>query len=255
MDTASLRFHGELDDFLPRGRRGRPQHYPVERRAAIKDVIEALGVPHPEVDAILVDGTSVGFDHLLAAGETVDVYPADIAPPVAAPRHLRPPLPRPPRFLLDVHLGRLARYLRLLGLDSRYPGEIGDAELAARAEAEGRILLTRDRALLKRRCVDLGRFVRADDPFEQLVEVIRAFVRREELAPFTRCTRCNGRLVPVAKADIAHRLAPRTRRYVDDFLRCEACGRLYWHGSHVTRMQDLVARLHRRLDEATADAP
>ncbi len=248
---ARLRFHGELDDFLPRDRRGRVQAYRVERRAAIKDVIEALGVPHPEVDAILVDGASVGFDHRLAAGETVDVYPADITPPLASPRHLRPPLPRPPRFLLDVHLGRLARYLRLLGLDSHYSRHAEDAALAALAEAEERILLTRDRALLKRKSVALGRFLRADDPFEQLVEVTRAFARLEDLAPFTRCTRCNGRLAVVDKAAVVHRLEPLTRRYVDDFLRCEACGRVYWHGSHVTRMRALVARLRRRLAETT----
>lgn len=251
MDTARLRFHGELVDFLSRERRGHPIAYRVDRRAALKDVIEALGVPHPEVDALLVDGLPVGFSHPLAAGETVDVFPADAAPPVAASHRLRPPLPRPPRFLLDVHLGRLARYLRLLGMDCRYRHHADDAELAAWAETEERILLTRDRALLKRRRVALGRCVRADDPFEQLVEVVRAFVRLDDLAPFTRCTRCNGRLEAVAKHEVAHRLAPLTRRYVDDFLQCEACGQLYWHGSHVARMRSLVARLRHRLDEAT----
>ncbi|MFG6175640.1 Mut7-C RNAse domain-containing protein [Halomonas sp. THAF12] len=251
MDTARLRFHGELDDFLPRERRGRTLTYRVDRRAAIKDVIEALGVPHPEVDAILVNGAPVGFDHPLAAGETVNVYPANVAPPGAASHHLRPPLPQPPRFVLDVHLGRLARYLRLLGLDCRYRHRADDAELAEWAETEARILLTRDRNLLKRRRVGLGRFVRADAPFEQLVEVVQAFVRRDELAPFTRCTRCNGRLEVVAKDTVIHRLEPLTRRYVDDFLQCEACGQLYWHGSHVSQMRSLVARLRHRLDEAT----
>ncbi|MDR5867514.1 Mut7-C RNAse domain-containing protein [Halomonas koreensis] len=246
MASARLRFHGELEDFLAPASRGRPIDYPVSRRASIKDVIEALGVPHPEVDAIRVDGTPVGFDSPLGSGDTVDVYPAgaDLPAPV---RHLRPPLPRPRRFLLDVHLGRLARYLRLLGVDCRYRNHAGDAELAARAEAEGRILLTRDRNLLKRRRIALGRFVRADDPFDQLAEVARAFDLGDELAPFTRCTRCNGRLVAVDKAAVDHRLEPLTRRYVDDFLQCDRCGQVYWHGSHVSRMQALVERLRRRL--------
>lgn len=246
MTEARFRFHGELNDFLPAARRHRCLPYPVTRRAAIKDVIEALGVPHPEVDAIRVDGTPVGFDYPLGSGNTVDVYPAgaDLPAPV---RHLRPPLPRPRRFLLDVHLGRLARYLRLLGVDCRYRNHAPDAELAARAEAEGRILLTRDRNLLKRKRIALGRFVRADAPFAQLEEVVRAFGLWDELAPFTRCTRCNGRLVTVDKATVEHRLEPLTRRYVDDFLQCQRCGQVYWHGSHVARMRALVERLRRRL--------
>lgn len=246
MASARLRFHGELEDFLAPASRGRPIDYPVSRRASIKDVIEALGVPHPEVDAIRVDATPVGFDYPLGNGDTVEIFPAgaELAAPV---RHLRPPLPRPRRFLLDVHLGRLARYLRLLGVDCGYRNHAGDAELAARAEAEGRILLTRDRNLLKRRRIALGRFVRADDPFDQLAEVARAFDLRDELAPFTRCTRCNGCLVAVDKAKVAHRLEPLTRRYVDDFLQCDRCGQVYWHGSHVARMEALVERLRRRL--------
>ncbi|XKE44355.1 Mut7-C ubiquitin/RNAse domain-containing protein [Halomonas organivorans] len=248
MAEARFRFHDELNDFLPPERRHRAFAYEVDRRAAIKDVIEALGVPHPEVDVILVDGTCVGFDYHLRGGDAVHVYPPGTVLPLATPRHLRPPLPRPRRFLLDVHLGRLARYLRLLGVDCRYRNQAADAELAARAETEGRILLTRDRNLLKRKRIALGRFVRADAPFDQLEEVARAFHLQAELAPFTRCTRCNGRLVPVHKADVDHRLEPLTRRYVDDFLQCDRCGQVYWHGSHVTRMEALVERLKRRLE-------
>ncbi|UYG06528.1 Mut7-C ubiquitin/RNAse domain-containing protein [Halomonas sp. M4R1S46] len=248
MAIARFRFHAELNDFLPPERRERRFAYPFDRQAAIKDAIEALGVPHPEVNVILVDGASVGFDHRLRDGDRVDVYPAGAAVPGRAPRRLRPPLPHPLRFLLDVHLGRLARYLRLLGFDCRYHHRAGDAELAARAEREGRILLTRDRNLLKRKRVALGRFVRADDPFIQLEEVARAFSLLGELAPFTRCTRCNGRLASVDKAAVDHHLEPLTRRYVDDFLQCQGCGQVYWHGSHVAHMEALVDRLRQRLE-------
>jgi uncharacterized protein with PIN domain len=246
MASADFRFHAELNDFLPRERRGRPFSHAFERRAAIKDVIESLGIPHTEVDVILVDGASVGFDHILGDGERVDVYPWSVEIPVASPQRLRPRPPAVPRFVLDAHLGRLARYLRLLGFDCRYRNDFGDDELAAIADEEARVLLTRDRNLLKRKRIRLAHFVRADDPLEQLEEVCDEFDLVDAFAPFTRCTRCNGKLVPVDKADVIDRLEPLTRQYVERFLECDSCGHLYWHGSHVGRMQALVERLKAR---------
>ncbi|MGM0986950.1 MAG: Mut7-C RNAse domain-containing protein [Pseudomonadota bacterium] len=245
MPHAAFRFHDRLNDFLPPAWRGEPLSRDVSRRAAIKDVIESLGVPHTEVDVILVDGTSVGFGHILAGGERVAVYPWTVAP--AKARHLRPRPPACPRFLLDAQLGRLARYLRLLGFDCHYRNDIGDAELAARAEAEQRVVLSRDRGLLKRKRIHLAHYVRADAPWQQVEEVCREFDLLPAFAPFTRCTHCNGRLVAVTKEAVIDRLEPLTRQYVDDFLQCEACGRLYWHGSHVSRMEERVARLRRTL--------
>lgn len=244
MAAADVHFHDRLNDFLPPPRRGDPIALEVSRRAAIKDVIESLGVPHTEIDVILVDSVSVGFEHILAGGERVDVYPWPSAPP--ATRHLRPAPPACPRFVLDAHLGRLARYLRLLGFDCRYRNDIGDAEVAAIAEQESRVVLTRDRPLLKRKRIRLAHYVRHVDPWRQVEEVCDEFDLYPVLAPFTRCTRCNGRLVAVAKEAVIDRLEPLTRRYVEDFLQCEGCGQLFWHGSHVSRMQTLVERLERR---------
>ncbi|MDN3520157.1 Mut7-C RNAse domain-containing protein [Halomonas ramblicola] len=247
MPSAEFRFHGELNDFLAPVRRRRPFAQAVTRRASVKDVIEALGVPHTEVDVIVVDGVSVGFDHRLEAGACprVAVYPWSLAPPLAEVHHLRPRPPRPPRWVLDVHLGRLAGYLRLLGFDCRYRNDLRDPELAACAAEEGRVLLTRDRRLLQRRCVTLGHFVRADAPRRQLEEVCAVFDLYDAFAPFSRCTRCNGRLAPVEKARVVHRLEPLTRRYVERFLECRDCGQLYWHGSHMGPMRELVAQLRR----------
>lgn len=245
MPHAEFRFHDRLNDFLPPASRGRPLSHDVSRRAAIKDVIESLGVPHTEVDVILVDGTSVGFEHMLGGGERVAVYPWITAPRAA--RHLRPRPPSCPRFLADAQLGRLARYLRLLGFDCRYDNDIGDAELAAQAEQQQRVVLTRDRLLLRRKRIQLAHYVRADAPWQQVEEVCREFNLAPMFAPFTRCTDCNGRLVTVDKASVIDRLEPLTRQYVDDFLQCEACGKLYWHGSHVARMKERVAQLRKTL--------
>ena len=244
MAVADIHLHDRLNDLLPPRRRGQVITLEVSRRAAIKDVIESLGVPHTEVDVILVDGDAVGFSHILAGGERVDVYPWPTAP--AAARHLRPTPPTRPRFVLDAHLGRLARYLRLLGFDCRYRNDIDDAEVAALAEQESRVVLTRDRALLRRKRIRLAHYVREVDPWRQVEEVCDEFDLYPVLAPFTRCSRCNGRLARVEKAEVEHRLEPLTRRYVEEFLECEACGQLFWHGSHVSRMEAPVERLQRR---------
>jgi len=246
MADAEFRFHGRLNDFLPRARREGPLRHAIDRRAAIKDVIESLGVPHTEVDVILVDGRSVDFAHRLAGGERVAVYPWTVAAPVAEAHHLRPSPPAVPRFVLDAHLGKLARFLRQLGFDCRYRNDIGDAELAACADAEGRILLTRDRRLLMRRRVTLAHYLRSIDPWRQVEEVCDEFDLVPALAPFTRCPTCNGRLVPVPREAVLDRLEPMTRRHVEAFLQCEACGQLFWHGSHASRLARRIEALRQR---------
>ncbi len=242
-----FRFHGELNDFLPRERRSRAFSRDVPPKAAVKDVIESLGVPHTEVDVILVNGESAGFFCQLEGGEQIEVYPWSLVPPVAPVCHLRPrPAPRP-RFVLDAHLGKLARHLRLLGFDCRYHHAIEDDEIAKLAESEKRIVLSRDRGLLMRRRIEQAHFVRNIKPLAQLEEVCSTFDLVNALAPFTRCTRCNGLLVEVDKADVQDRLEPRTRAHVEHFFECENCGHLYWHGSHVERMRSMVERLRKRL--------
>jgi len=245
MPDAQFRFHDRLNDFLASALRDATLSRDVSRRAAVKDVIESLGVPHTEVDVILVDGASVGFDHILVGGERVEVYPWTNAPPSA--HHLRPRPPLYPRFLADAQLGRLARYLRLLGFDCQYHNDIGDAELATRADEQQRVLLTRDRSLLMRKRIRLAHYVRASKPWEQVGEVCREFDLAPLFAPFTRCMRCNGRLHVIDKAAVIDRLEPLTRQCVDSILECEACGQLYWHGSHVARMKAQVERLRQRL--------
>jgi uncharacterized protein with PIN domain len=246
MATATFRFYAELNDFLPRERRRRPFVYSFERRAAIKDVIEALGVPHTEIDLILVNGLPIGFAHILADGERVSVYPVFEALDISPLGCLRPRPPRPPRFVLDAHLGTLARYLRLLGFDTSYRNDYGDEELAAISATERRVLLTRDRGLLKRRIVAHGMFVRDDDPREQIKDVVARLDLAELARPFSRCARCNGLLAPVEKSAIEDRLEPNTRCYYYRFLRCGGCGKIYWKGSHFRRLASLIDSVRRK---------
>ncbi|MBP8974581.1 MAG: Mut7-C ubiquitin/RNAse domain-containing protein [Anaerolineae bacterium] len=241
MSQATFRFYAELNDFLPSSRRQVPFAHRFDGRVSIKDMIESLGVPHTEVDLILVNGESVDFRYLVQDGDRISVYPVFESFDITPLLRVRPRPLRRPRFVLDVHLGRLAGYLRLLGFDVLYSSDCDDATLAALSRDERRTLLTRDRGLLKRRQVTHGYCVRATNPREQVREVLRRFDLYCLVAPFSRCIRCNGVLEPVAKQSVENRLPPQVRAHHDDFRICAACGQVYWRGSHYERLQALVA--------------
>jgi uncharacterized protein with PIN domain len=242
MVRLTLRFYAELNGFLPPGRRGAPLAVDVPATATIKDVIESLGVPHTEVDLLLAGGEPVGFAHRGCDGERIAVYPPFRSLDLGPLLRLRPP-PGEARFVLDSHLGALAALLRLLGFDALYRNDYDDPTLAAVSRDEGRILLTRDRGLLKRSAVTHGYHVWETDPERQAADVLRRFRLFDAVAPFRRCLGCNGPLAPVPKAAVLDRLPPRTRRYYDDFARCAACGQVYWKGPHFRRLERLVERL------------
>lgn len=232
-----LRFFGGLDYFLrPRGTSE------VERllheKTSVKDVIEACGVPHPEVDLIVASGVAVDFGQCLQSQCDLEVYGVPAPPQLERGRALQ--RREVDRFVADGHLGKLVRNLRLLGVDVLYDRDAHDDALVALAAAEQRALLTRDRRLLMHRAVRDGYCPRSSNPEEQTDEVLRRFQLVDALHPYTRCLRCNGLLVPVSKSEIIDQLEPLTRAYYDTFCRCEMCGRVYWAGSHATRLAALI---------------
>ena len=238
--SAEFRFYEELNDFLPAARRkvGFMQHF--HGTPAVRDVIQAIGVPHTAVDLVLVDGRSVTFGHRLTGGERVAVYPVferlDIGPVV----RLRPKPLRRTRFILDVHLGKLARDLRMLGFDSAYQPDWSDAAIIDRALAESRIILTRDVGILKQSRVTHGYWLRSTRPERQLPEVLRALQLERQARPFTRCMECNSRLEPAAKTAVAARVEESILARFDRFWQCRSCGKVYWRGSHYRRMLERV---------------
>jgi uncharacterized protein with PIN domain/sulfur carrier protein ThiS len=241
--TATFRFYEELNDFLPPARRKREFDAPLPRAATAKHMIEALGVPHTEVEVVLVNGESVGFDRVLRDGDRVAVYPKfeslDITPLL---RVRQRPL-RETRFFADAHLGGLARLLRLLGFDTLYDNGLHDAEVEQLARAGGRIVLTRDRELLKRRGITHGCYVHAPKPQAQLREVFDRLELARNARPFTRCLACNGELAPVTGEALLAGLPPSVRERHTRFAGCAQCGRIYWEGSHWRRMREIVERL------------
>lgn len=235
-----IRFYAELDDLVAPARRGRASEVEVGPGTTVKDLAESLGVPHTEIEVILVNGRSVDFAYRLEPGDRVAVYPVFEAFDVTSVVRLRPAPLRQPRFILDVHLGRLARYLRLLGFDSLWRNDADDVALVRTSIGERRTLLTRDRGILKRAVLTHAYYVREREPRRQALEVLRRFDLVDAVAPFGRCLECNGVLVDVAKEEVEELLPPRVRQGFDDFRRCEACRRVYWKGSHYVRLRALV---------------
>jgi uncharacterized protein with PIN domain len=228
MSTAYFSLLGRLQDFLKRDQKGKKISVEFRGRQSIKHLVESLGIPHPEIGAIQVNGQEGSLGTITQDADQVEVHPIPNGCPVG------------PRFPLDGHLGRLAAYLRMLGFDCLYRNDYDDEQLAETAQREDRILLSRDRRLLMRKAVTYGYCLRPLDSLEQLNEVIQRFDLTSRLAPFHRCLLCNHPLEPVAKEVVLDRLEPLTRLYFDDFQICPSCGQIYWKGSHYEKMQKLV---------------
>lgn len=236
-NKAIFRFYEELNDFLPAGKRKKEKIYAFNGNPSIKDAIEAQNVPHTEVDLIVVNGNPVDFSYKLNEGDRVAVYPVfeslDIAPAI---KSSRTPL-RDTKFILDVHLGKLARLLRMMGFDTLYRNDFEDKEIIKTASGEKRIILTRDKGILKNNLVERGCYIRSQKPEKQLKEVILRLQLQSSVKFLSRCLTCNGKIVETDKKIIEKRLKPGTRKYFNTFFCCNECGRIYWKGSHYERMR------------------
>lgn len=240
---AHFRFYEELNDFLPVEIRKKTFDYNFKINQTVKDAIEAMGVPHPEVDLILVNGNSVGFSYQIIHEDRISVYPVFESFDISEVNRLRPEPLREPRFVLDVHLGKLCKYLRMMGFDTIYRNDLDDVEIVEISVKENRIILTRDIGILKNGLVTHGYWLRSQDSREQLKEVIRRFQLKAEVRPFYRCTVCNGFIRPVKKADIVDFLPNQTKKFFDAFFRCTSCKKIYWEGTHYESMRDFIGEI------------
>ncbi|MFI6871509.1 Mut7-C RNAse domain-containing protein [Nocardia sp. NPDC050406] len=246
MGTAeiTIEFAPELRLFVAAARRVGPGAVRVDGVSTLGHLVESLGVPLTEVGALLVDARPVAPSHIPAAGETITVGA------VARPQTL----PDAPRFLLDIHLGTLARRLRLLGIDAAYENpDIGDAALATRSAAEARILLSRDRGLLRRREIYAGAYIYSHRPADQLDDVLSRFA--PPLRPWTRCTACNGMLRAVDREAVRHMVPDGTEHCYDTFAQCADCGQAYWKGAHHARLDAIVMRAQQRYGAEALTTP
>ncbi|MBC3541617.1 Mut7-C RNAse domain-containing protein [Rufibacter sediminis] len=241
-NVAQIFFHGSLNDFLPRHEKGKWQAYSFTGAPALKDALEAVGVPHPEIGRICQNGSEAGFQEALLRHAQVEVFPVVSEKGSQTPGPLQVSVPTPPTFVLDVHLGKLARYLRLLGFDTLYETSYDDQTIARLAQQGQRIVLTRDIGLLKQKIIQWGYWLRSQQWEEQLREVMIRYGLKDQLQPFTRCMACNGEIGEVSKETVLPLLPPKTRLYFHVFYQCQSCHRVYWKGSHYDRMQSFLAQ-------------
>jgi uncharacterized protein with PIN domain len=238
-----IRAYAELNDFLSHPRRQRQFVLELRDSHSVRHVLESVGIPHTEIEVILINGRSVDFSHRVKEGDRIAVYPVFESIDVSPLLRLRPRPLRETRFLLDVNLGGLTPLLRLLGFDSSFPGHMEDGAMVEKAVMERRILLTRDRDMLKRRAVTHGFWIRSQIPLEQTREVLDRLDLYGSIRPFTRCVRCSGLLQSVEKENVLDRLEPLTARYYNEFRICGSCAQIYWKGSHFDALTDLIEKL------------
>lgn len=235
-----IRFYEELNDFLPEKLRKKRFVHKFIDRTSVKDLIESLGVPHTEVDLILVNGKSVSFKYLINDNDDISVYPVFESLDISDLQHLRSKPLRKPKFVCDVHLGKLARNLRMLGLNVYYKNDLADDKIVDISLTEKRTILTRDIGLLKRSEVTHGYFVRNEDPEKQTAEVLERFHLHKMIKPFTVCLDCGGKLIRIAKKKIIDLLPENVRQHQNRFYYCVNCKKIYWAGSHFKNMNMFI---------------
>lgn len=231
---AQFSFHGPLNDFL--SDKSSRITYTFKGTPTVKDAIEAIGVPHPEVRGIFVNKNPVDFLYKIRPDDNVAVFAAGCEKYQTV--NFFKGLPQD--FIVDVHLGKLAKDLRMLGFNCLYSNDNSKENLMAKAEDENRIILSRDIKLLKNGRVKRGYWLRSQDPKEQLIEVVKYFQLIDKIQPFTRCIICNGKIEEVSKETIEEFLLPKTKQHFNKFYQCHDCSRIYWEGSHFDRMENNI---------------
>jgi len=240
VNHATFRFYEELNDFLPLAKKKVAFAHSFEGTPSIKDIIEAIGVPHAEVNLIQVNGQYVNFTYHLKNNDSVSVYPVSESLEISTVSPLQKKIGKEVKFILDVHLGKLAKHLRMCGFDTAYQNDYDDKKIIQIALDENRIILTRDIGLLKVKIVSHGYYIREQNPKGQLTEVLKRFDLYQTIAPFSRCIKCNGKLESIEKEKVLQDLEPLTQKYFNTFFRCTHCQSIFWEGSHFDHMKNFI---------------
>lgn len=243
MPKATFRFYEELNDFLPRHRRKTDFEVEIKGKRSIKDMIEALGVPHTEIDLILVKGESVDFTYILQEGDRISVYPVFESLNIGNVSRLRKLPLRKTKFIADINLGHIVKYMRLLGFDVRFDTLLSNRQIIVISRKENRIVLTRSRNLLRFKDITHGIFIHPGTTEEQVRGIIDFLDIMDNVKPFSRCLRCNSPLKTIPNESIIERIPPKTRVLCDEYSYCKPCEKIYWKGTHFTKMKRMVDRI------------
>jgi hypothetical protein len=243
MKTAFIRFYEELNDFLLLSKRKKRFELEFFGSPTIKDIIESQGVPHTEIDLIIVNGKSVRFNHKLRNEDDVSVYPVFESLDISNIQRLRSKPLRKPKFVLDVHLGTLARYMRMFGFDTKYQNDYSDKQIIEISLNEKRTILTRDLGIFKHSRVSHGYWVRNTKPIKQIEEIFERFDLKNEINEFSRCITCNSILRSIKKEKVINKIPPKVKNYQPEFYYCGECNKVYWKGDHYTKMKLLIENI------------
>jgi len=243
MKTVRFRFYEELNDFLPEEKRKISFEHTFIGRTSVKNMIESLGIPHSEIDLILVKGKSVDFSYIVNDRDEISVYPVFESFDISKVQHLRPQPLRKPKFIIDAGLGKLAKNLRMFGFNTTYKNNLTDEEFVAVSLKEKRAIITQNRELLKRNAVTHGYWVRSQTPEENVIEIIRRFDLKNQIKEFTRCVECNTLLSQVKKEEIIAPLPPGVQDWYNEFFLCPYCNKVYWRGSHYDKIKLFVEKV------------
>jgi uncharacterized protein with PIN domain len=243
MPKATFRFYEELNDFLPRHRRKTDFEVEIRGKRSIKDMIEALGVPHTETDLILVKGESVDFTYILQDGDRISVYPVFESLNIGNVTRLRKLPLRKTKFIADINLGHIVKYMRILGFDVHFDTLLSNRQIIEISSKENRIVLTKSRNLLKFKDITHGFFIRPGTTEEQVREIIDFLDIMDNVKPFSRCLRCNSPLKSIPKETIIDRIPPKTGVFYDEYSYCKPCDKIYWKGTHFAKMKRVVDRI------------
>jgi len=243
MPKATFRFYEELNSFLPKHRRKTDFEVMFKGKRSIKGMIEALGVPHTEVDLILVHGNSVDFTYILQDKDRVSVYPVFESLNIADVTHLRKIPLRRSKFIADINLGNIVKYMRALGLDLFYDSLLSPHEIIEISKRENRIILTKSRNLLMFKEVTHGIFIRSGTTIEQIKRIIDYLDIKDDIKPFSRCLRCNSLLSAIEKENILDKIPPKTMEFCDEYVQCQSCDKIYWKGTHFINMKRVLKQI------------
>ncbi|MCX7832713.1 MAG: Mut7-C ubiquitin/RNAse domain-containing protein [Ignavibacteria bacterium] len=247
LNTAKFRFYHNLNDFLPEKRRRVVFEVEFIGNPAIKDTIESLNVPHTEVDLLIVNGNPVNFNYKLKDGDSISIYPEFKSLELPQEMHLKKKIDGVPKFICDVQLGKLAKYLRILGFDTLYDNNYKPEDIIKLSLDDNRIILTRSITLLKNHRISIGYWVRSENPVEQLIQILSQLELIELITPFNRCSVCNGELETADKKLIENDLLNDTKKYFDEFFLCSNCKKVYWKGSHFKRINEFIQGIRKSI--------
>jgi uncharacterized protein with PIN domain len=240
MSKAIFRFYEELNDFLPKRRRKTDFRVDFKRRRSVKDMIEALGVPHTEIDLILVNGKSVDFAYVPKDGDRISVYPVFESLNIENVTRLRKVPLRKTKFIADIHLGDIVKYMRALGFDVFFNPSFSSRKIIDISKMENRIILTKSRRLLKFKEVTHAIYIRPGTTAEQIKRILDYLDIKDSINPFSRCLRCNSVVKSVPKESIADRIPPKTKEFCDQYTYCKFCDKIYWNGTHYIKMNKAI---------------